>query len=279
MISSYCAAGHGRGRHVAVSKSAWLFGLLAMLALALFAGAARAGAFVDAALPDLKPEQKVAVKTPQPVQLLFQFQTKGAPNAKATKFVQQQVVDTVKSSGLFSEVSDAPTANGALLSVTINDAPSPQEMDEAKAKGFVTGATFFVVGSTVREDYICTIDYVPGPNAPKISASAKHAIYIQLGMINSAPPNAVKVDGGTRGAVMTMVRQIVSNPLNVVAADPGFQPAAAASTPATPAIPAPVATPDQAPAAPAQQAAPTTTPAAPAPTSQAAPGATPSVAH
>jgi hypothetical protein len=230
--------------------------LAAVLVLAMHAGGARAAGYVDAGLPDLTAEQKVVVKNPQPVQLLFQFQTKGAPNARATKFVEQQVLDTVKNSGLFSDVSDAPTANGAILSVTINNAPDPGDMAAAEVKGAVTGATLFIAGSTVRDNYICTVDYVASPTAPKISASAKHGVYFQMGLINSPPPNAVKVEGGIKGAVFTMVRQIVSHPLNTIAADPGFQTASAAPTsvapdqPATPATASPAPT-QSAPTAPA----------------------------
>jgi hypothetical protein len=194
------------------------------LAIALLAGQASAAAFVDTGLPDLKPEQMVVVPHPQPVQLLVEFRTKGVANAKATQFVKQQVIDTVKASKLFSDVAEAPTTNGALLDVIIDDVVVPEEMHDAEAKGFATGATFFIAGSTVREHYTCEIDYVGGPNAPKLTRTANHSILIQLGLINSPPPNAVKVEGGTRAAVMMMVRQIVSNPLNALASDPGFQP-------------------------------------------------------
>jgi hypothetical protein len=238
------------------------------------AGQAAAAVFVDAGLPDLKPEQVVKVANPQPVQLLFEFRTKGVANARATKFVKQQVTDTVKASNLFSDVSETPTPNGAILSVMIDDVVLPQELADAKAQGFATGATLFIAGSTVREHYNCQIDYIGSVNAPKLTRTASHSIIMQLGLINTPPQNAVKVEGGTKAAVMTMVRQIVSNPLNTLASDPAFQPGQPAATPVAAATPAAAtatpASPEPAAAAPA--------PAAPSPVAAAASPATPAPA-
>jgi hypothetical protein len=75
----------------------------AAIILGVVAGVAPAAAatYVDAGTPDVKPEDKVVVPHPQPVQLIFQFETKGAPNGRATKFLKDQIFDTVKTSGLF----------------------------------------------------------------------------------------------------------------------------------------------------------------------------------
>jgi hypothetical protein len=262
----------------------WIAGVMVALGIMASPGLASAAAWLDAGLTDVKPEDKVVVAHPQPVQLLFQFQTKGAPNARATKFLKAQIVDTVKASGLFSEVSDAATANGALLSVVVNNVVDPDEMHAAEGKAFVTGATFFVAGTSVRDGYICTVDYLAGPNAPKITKIAHHSIITQLGMVNSPPPGAVKI-GSTNDAVMTMTRQIVSNPLNALASDPGFQapPAAPATAadqtvaaqaqPASDAVAtAPVVSPSPTAASPTAGAAPT---GASSPPISAAPAAQP----
>jgi len=211
---------------------------------------ASAAAFVDAGLGDVAAEKKVVVANPQPVQLLFQFDTKGAPNLQATKFVKQVVVDTVKASGVFSEVSEGPTANGAILNVVIDNVVDDAEMKAAVGSGFATGLTLGLAGTTARDHYNCTVEYVGGPSAAKITRTAQHAILIQLGLINSTPPNAVKVEGGTKGAVFTMTRQIVANPLNALAADPAFSsaggpapPVETATSPAAPATESAVPTP------------------------------------
>jgi hypothetical protein len=236
---------------------AWIRALLLAIVLAVGgAQAAAAAAFVDASLPDVPADKKVSVAHPQPVQLLFQFRTKGAPNMAATKLVKQTVFDTVKASGAFSSVSEDPAPSGAVLNVVIDNVVDPGEMKAAAANGVKTGATLFIAGSTVRDHYQATLDYIGGPTAPKLTRTAQHAILTQMGLINSAPDNAVKVEGGVKGAVLTMARQIVSNPLNDLAGDPGFAP-----TPDAPAAPTPSATPPSATPPPADPAAP-----APAPT-------------
>jgi hypothetical protein len=133
-------------------------------------------------------------------------------------------------------------------------------MKNAEGKAFVTGATFFVAGTTVRDRYDCTIDYVAGPTAPKITKTAHHSVITQLGMINSPPAGAVKM-ASTTEAVVTMSRQIVANPLNALASDSGFQ--------APPAAPAPATAADQTVAAqarPAPDAVPTAPVVSPSPT-------------
>ena len=225
------------------------FSVAAALAAAIFvAGPASAAGYVGSELGDVKPEAKVAIANPQPVQVIYQFETKGAPNKPGTKQTKDEVIATVKASGLFSEVSEEPTPNGAILSIVIDDVPPDGALTEAAAKGAVTGATMFVVGSNTREYYKSTVEYVSGPNAEKITRTANHSIVFQMGLINSAPQNAVKVEGGLKGSINTMVRQIVSNPLNAVAGDPAFAPVAQASAPASP---APEPAPAAAPAAPA----------------------------
>ena len=246
--------------------------ILAAILVATTGEDALAATFVDAGLPDVAADKRVAIAKPQPVQLLFQFQTKGAPNAQATKFVKQAVVDTVKASGLFSEVSEGPAPNGAVLNVVIDNVVEPGQMSAAAGKGAVTGATLFIAGSTIQEHYKSNVEYVGGPAAPKISRTAQHSIYTQMGLINSPPPNGVKTEGGIKGAVFTMARQIVSNPLNDLASDPGFAPPSTpeAAAPTPPAEATPPASPQ--PASPPSEPAPAT-PATPA---EAQPVASPS---
>ena len=212
-------------------------GIAVALVVVALAGQAFAGVFVGKELTDLKPEQRVTVAHPQPVQVLFQFQTKGAPNARATKFTKQVVLDTVKQSGLFTDITDGPAPNGAILNIVVNNVVKKQEMQNAEAKGFGTGLTLGLVGSNVWDHYTSEIDYVASPTASKITRTADHALAIQLGFITKAPSDGVPVEGGIKGAVFTMVRQIVANPLNAVGADPAFQ--AAAAPDAAPSVNAP----------------------------------------
>lgn len=173
--------------------------------------------FVDSGLKDVPASDFMKPPAPKPVQLLFGFQTKGAPNARATKFLNDDVFNLVKASGLFSSVGTEPVEGGALLSVTINNVPVTED---AFAKGFATGLTFGLAGNTVTDGYVCTIDYLAGSGRPTLQTKTRHALHTNIGA-KKAPPNAVKAKSATE-AVKTMSNQIVANGLKDLSHDPGF---------------------------------------------------------
>ncbi|ATQ41023.1 hypothetical protein [Caulobacter mirabilis] len=226
------------------SLTLWARALAAGFAAAALAGAAHAATYIDTGLSTLKPEDRAVVANPQPVQLLFTFKTAGAANARATKELTKKVTEVVTASGAFSEVSEAPVANGAILSVTIDNLIQ----EGATGKGFVTGLTFGLKGTMVSDVYVCTVEYVTGADGAKIAKSGRHALHTTIG-VTQAPPNGVKAKNIVE-AVMTMTDQLVSNTLNDVAKDPAFTgvtvDAATAPAPATPTptpAPAPAAEP------------------------------------
>jgi hypothetical protein len=151
------------------------------------------------------------------VQLLFEFQTKGVANARATTLLKPKIQAQVESSGLFAGVSDTPAADGALLSVTLNNVPLS---DDAFSKGFVTGLTFGLAGSQVSDGYVCTARYTTTNGAAPVAHQARHAIHTTMGA-TSSPGNAAKAEN-IDSAVTTMTRQILSNVLNDLSQDPAF---------------------------------------------------------
>ena len=174
--------------------------------------------YVDTALKDVPVAKIKKIDNPQPVQLLFEFQSKGATSSAATNQLKAQVTEIVKKSGYFSQVETTPVSNGAILSIVINNVPLTED---AASQGFVTGLTFGLAGSTVTDGYICKLDYIPSASDTKISKTVRHAIHTTLGSAG-APPNAGK-PVSIQEAVETMVRQIVSNGLNDIASDPSFK--------------------------------------------------------
>jgi hypothetical protein len=188
-------------------------------AIAVVSMLAACGTFyVDNNVHDLAPAERVAVAQPRPVQLLFDFQTKGVSNSRARDLVKDKVTQAVQDSGLFSTVSPEPQANGALLQVTINNVPLS---DDAFMKGFAVGFTFGIVGTTVGDGYIVTADYIGGPNDAKISKSLRDAIYTSLGATAPTPDHATKTKSLDE-ALNLMVHKSVGNALNELARDPGF---------------------------------------------------------
>jgi hypothetical protein len=200
----------GRGRFA---------GIVATALLALGALSGCVSLYVDNGLRDVQPSEYQHAQTPQPVQLLFSFTTKGTANTRATNALKQEVGNTVTASGLFSSVSSEPLAGGALLSITIDNVPITSQ-DEAVAKGFATGLTFGLVGSAVSDGYVCTVQYQAGPAAPRLTEVVHHAIHATVGA-HGAPANSTKA-ASAEIAVKTMARQAVGNALKALAADPAF---------------------------------------------------------
>jgi hypothetical protein len=192
------------------------------LTLALLAAATVltgcANFYVDRGTPEISTSQYQKPIEPKPVQLLFEFQTKGVVNARATDHLKAQIGEMVKASGLFSAVESAPVAGGAVLNVTLNNVPLT---DDVFTKGFVTGLTFGLAGSQVSDGYVCTVTYLTAQQAEAIKKMARHAIHTQVGA-GAAPANGIKVES-IEVAVRTMTRQIVSTALNELSRDPAFK--------------------------------------------------------
>jgi len=177
-----------------------------------------ASAYLDGATKEIPAAQFKKPANPAPVQVLFDFQTKGVANAQATALLRDRVLAQVKSSGLFSEVGANAVPNGAVLSVTINNVPMS---DDAFSKGFVTGLTFGLAGSQVSDGYICTATYRSSNDAAPLTKQARHAIHTTMGAA-ATPGNATKMPDH-KEAAFQMTTQVVSNLLNDLSQDANFK--------------------------------------------------------
>jgi uncharacterized protein YceK len=186
-----------------------------MAAAALLSGCA--SVYVDTATKDVPAAEIKAPAKPAPVRLVFEFQTKGAPNASATNLLKAQVAEQIKGSGLFAGLSEQAGPDVAMLNVTLNNVPITQD---AAAQGFVTGLTFGLAGSAVTDGYICTVSYLPANSSTAVVKTARHAIHTVLGNAQ-APAGAVKAEGG-EAAARTMTKQIIANALRDLSRDSAF---------------------------------------------------------
>ena len=196
-----------------IRNFAWAVSMLGLLSLT-----GCASFYVDTATKEVAAEAYKKPVTPRPVQVIFEFQTKGVANARGTQFLGPQVNEQIKGSGLFSELKDTPVEGGALLHIVLNNVPLT---DDAFGKGFVTGLTFGLAGSQVSDGYVCTLKYIPQPQVPAISKTTRHAIHTVMGA-KEAPANGTKMDS-LELAVRTMTRQIVSAALDELSRDPEFK--------------------------------------------------------
>lgn len=157
---------------------------LLLLASTMLSGCLSAKMYVDPALPKVSKADMPVLPAPRPVQVLFEFQTKGSANATATSDIRPRVLAVAEQSGLFSSVSDTASAGDpGILKVVINNVPS----DDAAAKGFGTGLTFGLAGSMVTDGYVCTASYTHDGHTTE--ATVKHAIYTTIG--NHAAPQGL----------------------------------------------------------------------------------------
>lgn len=178
--------------------------------------------FVDPTLGDVSSAQRVAIADPRPVQLIFEFRTQGAANARATNMLREQVTENVRSTGAFSEVSTSPVAGGALLAITVDNIPE----EGAAQAGFATGLTFGLAGSSVSDFYVATARYSGGSGSAPLNVEKRHALHSLIGNAE-APANMVQAENPEAG-VRTVIRQLVDHLVFDLARQPGFAPASAA---------------------------------------------------
>ena len=202
-----------------------LYAPLMVAAALMLSGCLSLRSFVDPTLGDVPAAQRVAPANPQPVQLIFEFKTEGAANARATNMLREQITESVRASGLFSEVSATPVSGGALLSIVVDNIPQ----EGAAGRGFATGLTLGLAGTTVSDYYVATARYAA--NGTELSSEKRHALHSQIGAAE-APANMVQAETPEAG-VRTVIRQLIDHLLFDLANQPGFTPAPAAQAPAS----------------------------------------------
>ena len=189
-----------------------------VVAVAAMTGCVSMHPYVAAGVRDVPASEYVKPNPSHAVQVMFDFQSKGVDNARATASTKQQVIDQISASQLFDKVSETPVPGGALLVVTVNNVPLD---DHTFAKGFATGLTLGLAGSVAGDGYIATAQYTPPSPASVITKEVKHSIYTTIGN-HDAPPNATPA-ATLDEAISTMLHQVVSNLLNDVSHDPAFK--------------------------------------------------------
>ncbi|HTX49424.1 MAG TPA: hypothetical protein VME40_08545 [Caulobacteraceae bacterium] len=203
--------------------------MLLVLALSMIAGPAAAFSYyLDDELKEVAAQDRTAVANPQPVQVIFQITKNGAPvpSGKGYAILKDKVLDAVRASGVFSDVSDAPSAGGAVVTITLDSVSTPEEERDAGRRGYLSGLTLGLAPGSATDHYVWTVEFVASPSAPKITETAKESLTVAVGLVQHPPPNTVKMPT-YHDAIFAMIRDVVSNTLNDLAKDPGFQSGAA----------------------------------------------------
>jgi len=177
-------------------------GVIALLALS---GCFTHRAYVDAKLPSVKYSDLSPLPAPAPIAVEVTFLSNGSPNEKGQDYVQQRVIKCLEGSGLFAKVDAGAASSGeGVLKIVMENIPS----SGAAGKGFLTGLTLGIVGSTVTDQYDFKATYQGGSGAP-IEKHYQHAIYTTIG--HASMPGLTPMS--TEEAVNQVVEQLTLNTL------------------------------------------------------------------
>jgi hypothetical protein len=184
--------------------------LLALFCITTLSACIAPKSYVDTALGNTDLSASPKAKELQPYQLVFEFKTKGSPNARATGVVKPMVAEQIAKSGMLGTQSDVPVARGRQLIITIDNVVLT---DSAAAKGFGVGLTFGLVGTMVTDGYVAQARY-SSDGKPVVTADAKHALHTTIG--NASGPAGVAAMAPI-DAIRIVVQQITQRLLQGLA--------------------------------------------------------------
>ena len=140
--------------------------------------------FVDPSYPKVKYEELKRPQQPLKVSLTSQFQRNGAALPAADPTLKDNSERVLRASGLMVPVSEG--AEGSVNIIVNNIA----DTGAAAAKGFGTGLTFGLVGTTVTDAYEMTVTINVGGKTFTRSA-VKHAFHTAIG--NTSTPEGLEL--------------------------------------------------------------------------------------
>ena len=157
--------------------------LFAVLVAALLAGCVSPKSFIDPSYPKYTYESIKRPATPLKLTLVTEFQRNGERLPRVDATLRDNTERILRASGVIIPTTDA--AEGQVRVVVNNVA----DRGAAAAKGFGTGLTFGLVGSTVMDAYELT--FVVNANGKTYSSVViKHQIFTAIG--NTSTPDGVE---------------------------------------------------------------------------------------
>jgi hypothetical protein len=137
--------------------------------------------FVDPSFPKVAYEDIKKRNEPLRLKLVVEFQRSGKPYPRADSTLRDNAERILRASGMVTPVADP---SGGEIKVVVNNFG---DVGSAFAKGFGTGLTFGLIGSTVTDGYEMSIFITA--NGKTISRTGiKHAIHTAIGN-TSIPAN------------------------------------------------------------------------------------------
>lgn len=146
-----------------------------------------------------------------PVALTVKGLSQGSESSRATEFWSRQFNKALTDSQVLVPVAGTE-APAYTLSIEMDNVG---DVGKAAGKGFVTGLTLGLVGSTVTDGYVMRAS-LGGPDGRTSSHEYRHAIHSMLG--NASPPEGVQTMSPLE-AVIQVVEDLVAQMLRDLKAD------------------------------------------------------------
>jgi hypothetical protein len=162
--------------------------LAATLSCLALTGCISSKSFVDPSVQKLSYDDLTKKAEPLKLKLSVEFQRNGVPYPRADSTLKDNTERVLRGTGV---ITPAESQTVGEIKVTVNNIA---DTGSAAAKGFGTGLTFGLAGSTVMDAYEMTISITA--NGKTINRTAiKHALFTAIGNtslppgIESVPPN------------------------------------------------------------------------------------------
>lgn len=176
--------------------------LLPLVAIAL-TGCISAKSYVDPTYAKATYEDLKRKAEPAKWQIKVEFQRNGEKFERADGFLKDQVERVVRASGIAVPTVEA---TAPVLRVVLNNVA---DMGTAAGKGFGTGLTFGLVGSTVTDGYVMNVALAANGKEFK-APEYKHAVHTAIG--NASGPAGIQ-PMTLNEAVMKAIEQMLLNAL------------------------------------------------------------------
>lgn len=193
--------------------------VLALVGSLTFTGCATH--YVSGNTPERPSGGFVKPAQPHPVQVAFEFRTRGVANGRGTELLRESAIQQVHDSGLFSRIDLEPSPKGGLLAISLDNVVDPDE--SPVMKGVITGATLLLVKNFVTDHYVCTARYVGPGGSPPLEHTVRHALHSSVGAVGGSPPPGAVQAANARQAIETILKQALSQVLDALSRDPNFK--------------------------------------------------------
>lgn len=172
----------------------------ALAGVAMLTGCLSRNYYVDPKPARVSFYDLTVVKSPKPVQLIFDVYNESGPFPEATRKLAPAVLEVVTFSGLFSSIAKVGSDNMPRLQLVITEAPLPGP-GEASSQPAPQGVSMNLPGTAGGVVYTLTGTYTLAGKTP-VKKVYNHAIHV-------ATPSGPRLQGAKKMRAISAVDEIV----------------------------------------------------------------------